>query len=112
MKQQRVKNKHKSDKENLTLVIYHLCSLPRSRFLDVTQRERCVTSQKKKKRLRGRLPPLLNEKKHHFIILHHIKKRTVLKVRAIQELSFGSRQWCFYLNPNFKVITTSSVLEF
>ena len=48
MKQQRVKNKHKSDKENLTLVIYHLCSLPRSRFLDVTQRERCVTSQKKK----------------------------------------------------------------
>ena len=108
MKQQRVKNKHKSDKENLTLVIYHLCSLPRSRFLDVTQRD----IKKKKKRLRGRLPPLLNEKKHHFIILHHIKKRTVLKVRAIQELSFGSRQWCFYLNPNFKVITTSSVLEF
>ena len=52
MKQQRVKNKHKSDKENLTLVIYHLCSLPRSRFLDVTQRERCVTS---KNRLLGRL---------------------------------------------------------
>ena len=33
-------------------VVGRMCSLPRSRFLDVTQRERCVTS---KNRLLGRL---------------------------------------------------------